>query len=75
MRVFSYIKVHKNMTQNLRALLANIKENETEAAELDSKEFHSRVLLIDGLNLFFRNFATINFLNKEGVPIGNGWIS
>ena len=58
------------MTQDLRALLANITENETKPVEEDSKNFHSRVLLIDGLNLFFRNFATINFMNKDGVPIG-----
>jgi DNA polymerase I len=58
------------MAQDLRALLANIKEKETQPAEQESKNFHSRVLLIDGLNLFFRNFATINFLNREGVPIG-----
>ena len=58
------------MSQDLRALLANITENETKPVEEDSKNFHSRVLLIDGLNLFFRNFATINFMNKDGVPIG-----
>ena len=58
------------MSQDLRALLANITENETKPIEEDNKNFHSRVLLIDGLNLFFRNFATINFMNKDGVPIG-----
>ena len=58
------------MSQDLRALLANITEKETKPIEKDDKNFHSRVLLIDGLNLFFRNFATINFMNKDGVPIG-----
>lgn len=58
------------MSQDLRALLANITETETKPVEEDTKNFHSRVLLIDGLNLFFRNFATINFMNKDGVPIG-----
>ena len=58
------------MSQDLRALLANITEKETKSVEKDDKNFHSRVLLIDGLNLFFRNFATINFMNKDGVPIG-----
>jgi len=38
------------MSQDLRALLANITENETKPVEEDSKNFHSRVLLIDGLN-------------------------
>jgi DNA polymerase-1 len=31
---------------------------------------HDRVLLIDGLNLFFRNFAMMNFVNQHGVHIG-----
>ena len=31
---------------------------------------HDRVLLIDGLNLFFRNFAMMNFVNEQGVHIG-----
>jgi len=58
------------MSQDLRALLANITETETRPVEEGNTNFHSRVLLIDGLNLFFRNFATINFMNKDGVPIG-----
>jgi DNA polymerase-1 len=58
------------MSQELRALLANITEKETPSAKQGEENFHSRVLMIDGLNLFFRNFATINFLNREGVPIG-----
>ena len=56
------------MSTNLRALLATVTEHET--SPVVEQEFHSRVLMIDALNLFFRNFATINFLNKEGVPIG-----
>ena len=31
---------------------------------------HDRVLLIDGLNLFFRNFAMLNMVNPDGVHIG-----
>ena len=31
---------------------------------------HDRVLLIDGLNLFFRNFAMMNMVNPDGVHIG-----
>ena len=31
---------------------------------------HERVLLIDGLNLFFRNFAMMNFTNQAGVHVG-----
>ena len=33
-------------------------------------KIHDRVLLIDGLNLFFRNFATINLMNDAGSHIG-----
>lgn len=58
------------MSQDLRALLANITEEESTPVKKEGENFHSRVLMIDGLNLFFRNFATINFMNKEGVPIG-----
>ena len=58
------------MTKDLRALLANITEEETTTIKKEGENFHSRVLMIDGLNLFFRNFATINFMNKDGVPIG-----
>ena len=38
--------------------------------EDDSSGPHDRVLLIDGLNLFFRNFAMMNFVNEQGVHIG-----
>jgi DNA polymerase-1 len=31
---------------------------------------HERVLLIDGLNLFFRNFAILNMINAQGAHIG-----
>lgn len=31
---------------------------------------NSRVLLIDGLNLFFRNFAMLNIVNSNGVHVG-----
>ena len=31
---------------------------------------HERVIIIDGLNLFMRNFAVLNYLNKEGTHIG-----
>jgi DNA polymerase-1 len=31
---------------------------------------HSRVLIIDGLNLFLRNFAVLNYVNQDGVHIG-----
>lgn len=50
---------------DLLELLNNMdKEPETPSSP------HERVLFIDGLNLFFRNFAMLNFVNKDGVHIG-----
>jgi DNA polymerase-1 len=51
---------------DLLKLLDNIKQEET----VHSFDQNSRVLLIDGLNLFFRNFAMINYVNQTGVHIG-----
>jgi len=31
---------------------------------------HDRVLIIDGLNLFLRNFAVLNYVNQDGIHIG-----
>ena len=31
---------------------------------------HERVLLIDGLNLFFRNFAMMKMVNQDGAHVG-----
>lgn len=31
---------------------------------------HERVIFIDGLNLFLRNFAVLNFINSSGTHIG-----
>ena len=31
---------------------------------------HDKVLILDGLNLFFRNFAMMNMVNPDGVHIG-----
>ncbi len=46
-----------NMVQNLSESNEEVKTGE-------------RVLLIDGLNLFFRNFAMLNMVNPDGVHIG-----
>ena len=56
------------MKAEYKALLENIKEVE-EVIPTD-ENFHSRVLVIDALNLFFRNFATINMTNNDGAHIG-----
>ena len=31
---------------------------------------HDKVLIIDGLNLFLRNFAVLNYVNQSGVHVG-----
>ncbi len=41
-----------------------------EQGETPTPKRHDKVLLIDGLNLFFRNFAMMNMVNPDGVHIG-----
>tara|TARA_B100001094_G_scaffold275835_1_gene283618 strand:- start:947 stop:1972 length:1026 start_codon:yes stop_codon:yes gene_type:complete len=43
--------------------------NDTEGNDASSSE-GTRTLLIDGLNLFFRNFAMMNMVNPDGIHIG-----
>ena len=50
--------------KDLFNLLDNIKEDS------DTIQTGERILLIDGLNLFFRNFAMLNMVNPNGVHIG-----
>ena len=52
------------MKKDLLNLLNNIQED---GEELPQPE---RYLLIDGLNLFFRNFSAINTVNSNGVHVG-----
>jgi DNA polymerase-1 len=52
--------------QDLLKLLNNVVEDE----EPVSVNRYDRVLLIDGLNLFFRNFAMMNIVNSQGAHIG-----
>lgn len=47
-----------------------ILNNINEGNEPSSLKEHDRIVLIDGLNLFFRNFAIMNFVNENGVHIG-----
>lgn len=46
-------------------MLNNLSEH-----EINEDKVHDRVLLIDGLNLFFRNFAVINLMNESGSHVG-----
>jgi DNA polymerase-1 len=52
------------MKKELLDLLNNVQKD---GEELPTNE---RYLLIDGLNLFFRNFSAINTINSNGVHIG-----
>jgi len=52
------------MKKDLLNLLNNIQEHGEETPQSE------RYLLIDGLNLFFRNFSAINAVNSNGVHIG-----
>jgi DNA polymerase-1 len=56
------------MRADFQSLLNNITKEDVQVQTQET--FHSRVLIIDGLNLFFRNFATINMLNPDGAHIG-----
>jgi len=50
--------------KELLSLLNNLDEHGEETVEGE------RILVIDGLNLFFRNFAMMNMVNPDGVHIG-----
>jgi 5'-3' exonuclease len=52
------------MDKNLFKILDGINKDENNTPK------HERILLIDGLNLFFRNFAVLNYINQDGVHIG-----
>lgn len=52
------------MNKNLLNLLNNVTEEGEYAPE------NERIMLIDGLNLFFRNFSAINAVNSKGIHIG-----
>jgi len=52
------------MKKDLLKLLNNVQENSVETPQPE------RYMLIDGLNLFFRNFSMINAVNSNGVHVG-----
>ena len=51
--------------KELLKLLDNIHEDEKTILKDEN-----RILIIDGLNLFLRNFAVLNYINPQGVHIG-----
>ena len=52
--------------KELFSLLDSVQEDQEETIQYK----HDRVLILDGLNLFFRNFAMMNMVNPDGVHIG-----
>ena len=50
--------------KNLLKLLDGIQEDGEDTVK------NKRILFIDGLNLFFRNFAMLNMVNPDGVHVG-----
>jgi DNA polymerase-1 len=52
------------MKKDFLSLLDNIQEHTVETPQPE------RYMLIDGLNLFFRNFSVINTVNSNGMHIG-----
>jgi len=52
------------MSKNLLSILDNVSQDTNPTPQND------RYLIIDGLNLFFRNFAMLNMVNSKGTHIG-----
>jgi 5'-3' exonuclease len=52
--------------KDLLKLLDNIQED----GESSPQTTEHRVLIVDGFNLFFRNFAVLNYINQDGIHIG-----
>ena len=51
-------------SKDLLKLLNSVEEKDAEIIEGE------RILMIDGLNLFFRNFSVLNMVNPDGVHVG-----
>jgi DNA polymerase-1 len=52
--------------KDLLKLLDNIQEAGNQTPEKNE----NRILIIDGLNLFLRNFAVLNYINPQGTHVG-----
>lgn len=55
------------MKQDIFKLLEGITSDETKSSTFKEND---RVMIIDGLNLFLRNFAVLNYVNQSGNHIG-----
>lgn len=54
------------ISKDLLKILDNVSKDKDEP----TFKKHDRILIIDGLNLFLRNFSVINTINQHGVHIG-----
>jgi 5'-3' exonuclease len=54
---------------NLLKIFNNITQHPKPTQEATFNK-HDRVLIIDGLNLFLRNFAALSYVNQDGIHIG-----
>ena len=45
-------------------------DNVQEAGDQTPENKENRILIIDGLNLFLRNFAVLNYINPQGTHVG-----
>lgn len=53
--------------KDLLKLLNKLNKDDNDSPTQKNEE---RIIIIDGLNLFFRNFAVLNYINSYGVHIG-----
>jgi 5'-3' exonuclease len=56
--------------KDLLKLFDNISQDPKPAIPEATFNKHDRVLIIDGLNLFLRNFAVLNYVNQDGTHVG-----
>ena len=57
------------MNKDLLKLLDSIQKDDTPSRKGTFSK-HDNVLIIDGLNMFLRNFAVLNYVNQDGVHVG-----
>jgi len=50
--------------------LLKLLDNVQEAGDQTPENKENRILIIDGLNLFLRNFAVLNYINPSGTHVG-----
>ena len=65
-----FLVILRYMKPDFKSMLDNLVEEEVKAVKQSTFHKHSRTMFVDGLNLFFRNFATLNYINQDGVHIG-----